>query len=82
MEPSHATGAGRSGPGRAPRLRGHVTPPVGFCLFLGMSISGLPMERLVRPLLPYLAAIVVVLLFVAFVPETVLVVPRLLGFVE
>lgn len=61
---------------------GHVTPPVGLCLFLGMSISGLPMERLVRPLLPFLAAIVVVLLFVAFVPETVLLVPRLLGFVK
>jgi TRAP-type C4-dicarboxylate transport system permease large subunit len=47
-----------------------------------MAISGLPMERLVRPLLPFLAAIVVVTLLVAFVPETVLFLPRLLGFVE
>jgi C4-dicarboxylate transporter DctM subunit len=61
---------------------GHVTPPVGLCLFLGMAISGLPMERLVRPLAPFLGAIVVVLLLVAFVPETVLWVPRLLGFVK
>jgi C4-dicarboxylate transporter DctM subunit len=61
---------------------GHVTPPVGLCLFLGMAISGLPMDKLVRPLVPFLAAIVVVLLFVAFVPETVLAVPRLLGFVK
>jgi len=61
---------------------GHVTPPVGLCLFLGMSISGLPMEKLVRPLLPYLAAIIVVLFLVAFVPDTVLLVPRLLGFVK
>jgi C4-dicarboxylate transporter DctM subunit len=61
---------------------GHVTPPVGLCLFLGMAISGLPMERLVRPLVPFLAAIVAVLLVVAFVPETVLFVPRLLGFVK
>jgi C4-dicarboxylate transporter DctM subunit len=61
---------------------GHVTPPVGLCLFLGMAISGLPMEKLVRPLVPFLAAIIVVLLFVAFVPETVLWVPRLLGFVK
>jgi C4-dicarboxylate transporter DctM subunit len=61
---------------------GHVTPPVGLCLFLGMAISGLPMERLVRPLLPFLAAIVVVLLLVAFVPATVLYIPRLLGFVQ
>ncbi len=61
---------------------GHVTPPVGLCLFVGMAISGLPMEKLIRPLLPFLAAIVVVLLFVAFVPETVLIVPRLFGFVR
>ncbi len=61
---------------------GHVTPPVGLCLFLGMAISGLPMERLVRPLIPFLAAIVVVLLIVAFVPETVLLVPRWLAFVK
>jgi C4-dicarboxylate transporter DctM subunit len=61
---------------------GHVTPPVGLCLFLGMAISGLPMEKLVRPLIPFLAAIVVVLLLVAFVPDTVLMIPRLMGFVK
>jgi C4-dicarboxylate transporter DctM subunit len=61
---------------------GHVTPPVGLCLFLGMAISGLPMERLVKPLLPFLAAILAVLLLVAFVPETVLLLPRAFGFVQ
>jgi C4-dicarboxylate transporter DctM subunit len=61
---------------------GHVTPPVGLCLFLGMAISGLPMEKLVKPLVPFLVAIVTVLLLVAFVPEIVLLVPRLLGFVK
>jgi len=61
---------------------GHITPPVGLCLFVGMAISGLPMEKLLRPLLPFIAAIVATLLVVAFVPETVLAVPRLLGFVH
>jgi C4-dicarboxylate transporter DctM subunit len=61
---------------------GHVTPPVGLCLFLAMAISGLPMEKLIRPLLPFLAAIILVLLLVAFVPETVLFLPRLMGFVK
>jgi C4-dicarboxylate transporter DctM subunit len=61
---------------------GHVTPPVGLCLFLGMAISGLPMDRLVKPLLPFLAAIIVVLLLVAFVPETVLFLPRVFGFIQ
>jgi hypothetical protein len=29
-----------------------------ICLFLGMAITGLPMDKLVRPLMPFLAAIV------------------------
>jgi C4-dicarboxylate transporter DctM subunit len=61
---------------------GHVTPPVGLCLFVGMAISGLTMDQLIRPLLPFLAAIVVVLVLVAFVPEVVLFAPRLLGFIQ
>jgi C4-dicarboxylate transporter DctM subunit len=61
---------------------GHITPPVGLCLFVGMAISGLPMEKLVRPLLPFLAAIIATLLIVAFFPEVTLSVPRLLGFIH
>jgi C4-dicarboxylate transporter DctM subunit len=61
---------------------GHITPPVGLCLFVGMAVSGLPMDKLVRPLLPFLGAIVVTLLLVAFIPEIALIVPRWLGFVR
>lgn len=61
---------------------GHITPPVGLCLFVGMAISGLPMEKLVRPMAPFILAIVVVLLLVAFVPATTLWVPRVLGFIQ
>jgi C4-dicarboxylate transporter DctM subunit len=61
---------------------GHITPPVGLCLFVGMAISGLSMEKLVKPLLPILAAIVVTLLLVAFIPEVTLFAPRMLGLVR
>ena len=61
---------------------GHITPPVGLCLFVGMAISGLPMEKLVKPLLPFLAAIVVTLLLIAFMPDLVLFLPRVLGFAQ
>jgi TRAP-type C4-dicarboxylate transport system permease large subunit len=61
---------------------GHITPPVGLCLFVGMSISGLPMEKLMWPLLPFLAAIIAVLFVVAFVPETTLWLPRIWGLVK
>jgi len=61
---------------------GHITPPVGLCLFVGMSISGLPMEKLMRPLLPFLGAIIAVLFVVAFVPEITLWLPRTFGFIK
>jgi C4-dicarboxylate transporter DctM subunit len=61
---------------------GHITPPVGLCLFVGMAISGLPMEKLMKPLLPFLAAIVVTLFLIAFMPGLVLFLPRLLGFTQ
>ncbi|MBX3498662.1 MAG: TRAP transporter large permease [Alphaproteobacteria bacterium] len=61
---------------------GHITPPVGLCLFVGMAVSGLPMERLIRPLVPFLSAIVATLLIIAFVPDLILFLPRLLGFTQ
>ncbi len=61
---------------------GHITPPVGLCLFVGMAISGLPMEKLVKPLLPFLAAIVATLLIIAFLPGIILFLPRMLGFTQ
>ena len=61
---------------------GHITPPVGLCLFVGMAISGLSMDKLLVPLLPFLAAIVTTLMFIAFLPELTLFLPRLLGFIQ
>ena len=61
---------------------GHITPPVGLCLFVGMAISGLSMDKLLRPLLPFIAAIATALLLIAFIPELVLFVPRMLGLVH
>ncbi len=61
---------------------GHITPPVGLCLFVGMAISGLSMDQLLKSLLPFLASIVATLLLIAFMPDLVLFLPRLLGFTQ
>jgi C4-dicarboxylate transporter DctM subunit len=61
---------------------GHITPPVGLCLFVGMAISGLPMEKLMKPLLPFIAAIVATLFIIAFIPDLILFLPRLFGFTQ
>lgn len=57
---------------------GTVTPPVGVCLFVASSLSGIPVARTVRPLLPYLGVMVLVLLAMTYLPGLTLFLPRLL----
>lgn len=46
---------------------GHVTPPVGLCLFVGAAISKLPVGEIIRALVPfYIAALCALLLIAAF----------------
>lgn len=57
---------------------GYVTPPVGTCRDVACSISKEPLERVIRPLIPLLLVMVVLLAVVTFVPDLTPVVPRLL----
>ncbi len=57
------------------------TPPVGVCLFVACGLSKLPIEAVIRPLLPFLAVLLVTLLTISYVPEITLYIPRLLGYV-
>lgn len=47
---------------------GQATPPIGYALFVGSSISGLTIERVTKALLPFLLAEIVVLLLVTYCP--------------
>lgn len=58
---------------------GICTPPVGSVLFVGCSVAGTPIHKLVKPLLPMYGAMVVVLLIVTFVPALSEWLPSLLG---
>ena len=57
------------------------TPPVGVCLFVACGLSKLPIEAVFRPLLPFLAVLLLTLLTISYVPEITLFIPRLLGYV-
>ncbi|HAX94934.1 MAG TPA: hypothetical protein DCY35_00190, partial [Prolixibacteraceae bacterium] len=48
---------------------GLCTPPVGSVLFIGCSVSGLSIEKVIKPLIPMFIAMVVVLLLVTFLPQ-------------
>ena len=57
---------------------GHVTPPVGLTLFIASGLSGVPIDRLMRPLFPFLLALIVAVLIIAYVPQVTLTMPRLI----
>ncbi|HUF11231.1 MAG TPA: TRAP transporter large permease subunit [Rhodothermales bacterium] len=59
---------------------GLCTPPVGSVLFVGCALAGIPITRVIRPLLPLFAAMIVSLMIVTYVPELSLWLPRLFGF--
>ena len=60
---------------------GLITPPVGTSLFVGLRISGLSMNQIIRPLAPLLAIELVILAAVTYWPPLTMWVPRMFGFV-
>lgn len=58
---------------------GTITPPVGSVLFVGCSVAHLPVEDVIKKLVPYLLAIIASLLFVTFIPGLSMWLPGVLG---
>jgi tripartite ATP-independent transporter DctM subunit len=59
---------------------GLCTPPVGSVLFIGCSVSGVPIAKVIRPLLPMFIAMIITLLLVTYIPALSMWLPNLLGF--
>lgn len=59
---------------------GLLTPPYGLLLFIIANMTKQPLAAIVREAAPFIAAAVVVLAFITFVPELVLWLPRLIGY--
>lgn len=59
---------------------GLITPPLGLCLFVAEGIAQVGMARLTMAILPFFFVEVLVLLLLTFVPETVIWLPRIMGY--
>jgi tripartite ATP-independent transporter DctM subunit len=57
---------------------GLITPPVGGVLFVGAAVAKLPMEQVVKALMPFFGALVLVLIAVTYIPALSLWLPGLL----
>jgi len=59
---------------------GLLTPPVGMVLYAMSTIANVPIARLVRELVPFIAALMIVLLLITYIPALVTWLPeRVMG---
>ena len=56
---------------------GLCTPPVGTCLFVGCSVGGTTIAKVVKPLIPIFIAMVIALLLITYFPGLSLWLPKL-----
>jgi len=56
---------------------GLSTPPVGVCLFVASSISGISMEKVSRAIIPFIICNLIVLTLVTYIPALSLWLPKL-----
>jgi tripartite ATP-independent transporter DctM subunit len=58
---------------------GLITPPVGTVLFVGSAVAKLPIEQVVKALMPFFFLLLIVLGFITYVPALSLWLPRAMG---
>ncbi|RKJ83047.1 TRAP transporter large permease [Butyricicoccus sp. 1XD8-22] len=57
---------------------GLITPPMALNLFVGSQVSGLPVAKIVKPVIPFLIASLVIMVIVSFAPGLSMFLPNLL----
>ncbi|RMB62129.1 TRAP transporter large permease [Tessaracoccus antarcticus] len=61
---------------------GTITPPVGPILFVGAKVSGLRIEEVIKHLLPFFGALILLLIIVIFTPSLSMWLPTQLGLIK
>ncbi|HEU4377224.1 MAG TPA: TRAP transporter large permease subunit, partial [Hyphomicrobiaceae bacterium] len=59
---------------------GLITPPYGLLLFIISAISGAPLRHIIRDTMPFVYAMIVALAIITYFPETVLWLPKMMGY--
>lgn len=57
---------------------GICTPPVGTCLFVGCGIANTTVTKVIRHILPFFIAMIVVLFIITYIPQITMVLPAAL----
>ena len=59
-----------------------ISPPSAPVLFVGARVAGQKVESVIRPLMPFFIALIIMLLIIQFVPELSLWLPRQAGLIK
>ena len=60
---------------------GFVTPPLGANLFMASAIGNVPLNKLAKDIWPWIATGIVALLLITYIPDLILFLPKLMGYV-
>jgi len=58
---------------------GICTPPVGSCLFVGCGIAETSITKVLRPIMPFFLAMIIVLFIITYVPQISMAIPAALN---
>ncbi len=57
---------------------GMITPPLGVCLFVGCGIADIPLEKIVRAILPFLIIMLIDIVIITYIPSISMLLPGLM----
>jgi len=58
---------------------GTLTPPFGVCLFVSSGMTNLPIEKIAKKSLPFLAVLIICLMLITYIPGISTFLPNLLA---
>jgi tripartite ATP-independent transporter DctM subunit len=61
---------------------GLITPPYGMALYVASIVGKIPLEPLVRKAVPFVMSSIVILFLITFIPQLVLWIPSMFGFIK
>lgn len=61
---------------------GLITPPFGLCLFVGASISKVPIQKIIKETYPFILIEIIVLILICYFPIFSLYLPKAMGFIK
>lgn len=59
-------------------MSGGLTPPVGGLLFITAAVDNIPLNKCLKPILPFLGVVVVVMLLMCWIPQISTLIPNMM----